>query len=264
MLPDEAVLLKRQDRVATLVLNRPRVMNAMNEALAQGLKDALDRVSADPGVRVVVIEGAGGNFSSGADFSLLDTPQEAGFGAPEWLAGLDRLGAVIRLLREMPQPVVAKVRGVAVGAGANLALAADFVLAAHEARFCEIFVSIGLILDAGGTYFLPRLVGLAKARELALLGDMIDGRQAAAMGLIHRSVDEKQLDAEALALAGRLAGKSLTALSYIKRGLERSLDMSLPEMLDWEAAHQAVMLQTPEHKAIVRGYLNARRKKDST
>lgn len=263
-MPDEAVLLRRQDRIASLVLNRPRVMNAMNEVLIQGLKDALDQVSADRGVRVVMIEGAGGNFSSGADFSLLDAPQEAGLGAPEWLAGMERLGAVIRLLREMPQPVVAKVRGVAVGAGANLALAADFVVAAHEARICQIFVNIGLILDAGGTYFLPRLVGLAKARELALLGDMIDGRQAAAMGLIHRSVDENQLDAEALALAGRLAGKSLTALGYIKRGLERSLDMSLSEMLDWEAAHQAVMLQTPEHKAIVRGYLNARRKKESS
>jgi len=262
-MPDEAVLLRRQDRVVTLLLHRPRIMNAMNEALVQGLKDALDKASADPGIHVVVLEGAGGNFSSGADFSLLDTPQEAGFGAPEWLAGMERLGAVIRLLREMPQPVVAKVRGVAVGAGANLALAADFVVAAHEARFCQIFINIGLILDAGGTYFLPRLVGLAKARELAFLGDMVGGREAAAIGLIHCSVDEERLDEEVEALAGRLAGKSLSALGYIKRGLERSLDMSLPEMLDWEAAHQAVMLQTPEHKAIVRGYLNARRKKNS-
>jgi len=262
-MPDDAVLFARRGRVATLTLNRPRIMNAMNEALGRGLKDALERIATDPDVSVVVLEGAGGNFSSGADFSLLDTPEQTGIGAPEWLAAMELVASVIRRVREIPQPVVAKVRGVAVGAGANLALAADFVVAAREARFCQIFVNIGLILDAGGTYFLPRLVGLAKARELALLGDMIDGNQASVMGLIHRSVDEDRLDAEVDALADRLAGKSLMALGYIKRGLERSLDMSLPEVLDWEAAHQSVMLQTPEHKAIVRGYLSARSKKSS-
>jgi 2-(1,2-epoxy-1,2-dihydrophenyl)acetyl-CoA isomerase len=127
-------------------------------------------------------------------------------------------------------------------------------------RFCQVFVNIGLILDAGGTYFLPRLVGLARARELALLGEMIEARRAAEIGLICRSVADKDLDRETENLAQKLAQKSPLAMALIKEGLEMSLDMDLEKMLEWEAAHQSIMLQTEEHQEAVLRF-KARRKK---
>ena len=250
------VRVYRREGICTLVLNRPEVMNAWNAELVDELIKAFDRAAGDKKTRVVVMEGAGGNFSSGADMALLDT----GGAPPARLKMMRELGRFIRTMRQMPQPIIAKVRGVAVGAGANLALAADFVLAADEARFCQVFVNIGLILDAGGTYFLPRLVGLARARELALLGEMIEARRAAEIGLIYRSVADKDLDRETENLAQKLAQKSPLAMALIKEGLEMSLDMDLEKMLEWEAAHQSIMLQTEEHQEAVQRF-KARRKK---
>ena len=154
-------------------------------------------------------------------------------------------------------------RGVAVGGGANLALAGDFVITADTARFCEVFIHIGLILDAGGTYFLPRLVGLVKARELALLGEEIDGKTAASIGLVYKSLPEEELDEAVDILANNLAQKSLAAMALIKKGLDESHDKSLGEILDWEAALQSVMLQTPEHKSIVQLFLDAKKKSEN-
>jgi len=253
---EKKVLVQEKEGICTLVLNRPEVMNAWNGELVYELGAAVDRVASDEEIKVVVLEGAGGNFCSGADMALLNEKRSA----PERLKTMKGLGRLMRTLREMTQPVIAKVRGVAVGAGANLALAADFVLAASDARFCEIFVNIGVILDAGGTYFLPRLVGLAKARELALLGEVVDGKTAADIGLIYKSVPDKDLDHEVEVLAKTLSQKSATAMALIKEGLEKSLDMSLGEVLEWEAAHQSIMLQTEELKEAVRGFLRSRGK----
>jgi 2-(1,2-epoxy-1,2-dihydrophenyl)acetyl-CoA isomerase len=150
---------------------------------------------------------------------------------------------------------------VAVGGGANLALAADFVIAAENARFCEIFINIGAVMDYGGHYFLPRLVGLVKARELAMLGEEIDGQTAASIGLIYKSVPEDALEAQVAALAATLAQKPPLALRLIKEGLEKSFDMSIDEILDLEAAHQAIALQTPEHKEIVEMFMAMKNKK---
>jgi 2-(1,2-epoxy-1,2-dihydrophenyl)acetyl-CoA isomerase len=152
-------------------------------------------------------------------------------------------------------------KGVAVGGGANLALASDFVIASENARFCEIFINIGAIMDYGGHYFLPRLVGLARARELAMLGDEIDGKTAASIGLIYKAVPEEELEKEVETLAATLAQKPPLALRLIKEGLENSFDMSLPQMLDWEAAHQSIALQTPQHKEIVELFLGSKKNK---
>jgi 2-(1,2-epoxy-1,2-dihydrophenyl)acetyl-CoA isomerase len=252
----KTVRVYRKEGICTLVLNRPGVMNAWNAELVDELMRAFDRAAGDEKIKVVIMEGAGGNFCSGADMALLDS----GGAPPARLKMMRELRRFIRTMRQMPQPIIAKVRGVAVGAGANLALASDFVLAADDARFCEVFVNIGLILDAGGTYFLPRLVGLAKARELALLGEMLDAKRAAEIGLIYRSVPDKDLDQETEDLARKLSQKSLLAMAMIKEGLEMSLDMDLDEVLEWEAAHQSIMLQTEEHKEAVRRF-KARRKK---
>jgi 2-(1,2-epoxy-1,2-dihydrophenyl)acetyl-CoA isomerase len=253
---EKTVLVQKKDRIYTLVMNRPEVMNALNEELVNELLKALEKIASDEAIRVVVLEGAGGNFSSGADMSLF--LQNAT--APEWLVGMKRFGRLVRMIREIPQPVITKVRGAAVGGGINLALAGDFVFASHDARLCENFVHIGAVLDGGGTYFLPRLVGLVKARELALLGDFFDGKTAASMGLIYKSVPDEDLDLEVETLAKRLSGKSLKAMGLIKAGLDGSFDMSLNEVLEWEAAHQAVMLQTTEHKEAVKNFLMSRGK----
>ncbi len=253
---EKTVLVQKHNRIATLILNRPEVMNAMNPELIQALQEALDQIETDEDIRVVVVKGAGDNFCSGADFNLFT--QE--ISSIQWLAGMRRIGKVIRRLREIPQPVVSLLRGVAVGGGANLALAGDFVIAADDARFSEVFIHIGLILDAGGTYFLPRLVGLAKARELALLGEEIDGKTAASIGMVYKSVPEEELDGAVDALANNLAQKPLAAMALIKEGLDGSHDKTLKEILDWEAAHQSVMLQTPEHKSIVQLFLESKKK----
>ena len=211
MMSAKTVLIQKKDTICTLVLNRPEVMNAMNEALVIELKEAVNQIAADDDIKVVVLKGAGKNFSSGADMSLLANV----VASHQWLEGMRHLSQIITTLREMPQPIIAVLRGAAYGAGANLALAGDFVVAADDAKFCEIFVHIGAVLDAGGTYFLPRLVGLAKARELALLGNEIDGKTAASIGLIYKSVPDEKLDDEVAALAGNLALKPLAAMGLI-------------------------------------------------
>lgn len=253
---EKTVLVQKDDRIVTLVLNRPQVMNALNPEMIQALGKALDQIETDENIRVVVVKGAGNNFCSGADMNLLAQK----LSSYQWLEGLRRLGLVIRRLREIPQTIVTLLRGVAVGGGANLALAGDFVIAADDARFSEIFIHIGLILDSGGTYFLPRLVGLAKARELSFLGAEIDGKTAASIGLVYKSVPDAQLDSEVEKLADNLAQKPPAAMALIKEGLEGSFDKSLKEILDWEAAHQSVMLQTSEHKEIVQLFLESKKK----
>jgi len=251
------LLIEKKDKIATIMLNRPQVMNAMSKEMILALQEAVIEIAIDEEIRVVVLKGAGDHFCSGADIGLFGEEIKS----YEWLAAMKGVGQIVRTLREMPQPVVTMFRGVAVGGGANLALAADFVVAADTARFCEIFVNIGLIMDYGGHYFLPRLVGLTKARELAMLGNEIDGRTAHSIGLIYKSVPEEVLEKETNDLATTLARKSPLALRLIKEGLEKSFDMSLKEALDWEAAHQSIALQTPEHKEIVKLFLEAKSKK---
>jgi 2-(1,2-epoxy-1,2-dihydrophenyl)acetyl-CoA isomerase len=253
---EKSVLIKKEPPVCYLILNRPKIMNALNQDITEALKLALDDVHRDPSIKAVVLEGAGGNFSSGADFALFDE----NYSAPEWLDGMRQLSHLIRQIREIPQPVITKLRGVAYGGGANLALASDFVIATHEAQFCESFIHIGAVLDSGGTYFLPRLVGLVKAREIAMLGEPIDGKTAAEMGLIYKSVTNEELDGETVQLAEQLSQKPAAAMSLIKDGLNKSFGMSLKEALDWEAAHQAIMLRSSEHKEIVKLFLKARKK----
>ena len=251
------LILEKKDTIATLTLNRPKVMNALSIEMMGELHDVFVQLKSDEDIRVVIMKGAGEHFCSGADVNVF-TESISSF---EWLKGMKRVVKIVQAIREVPQPLITMLRGVAVGGGANLALASDFVVAADDARFCEIFVNIGLIMDYGGHYFLPRLVGMAKAKELAMLGNEIDGKTAASMGLIYKSVPEEKLEQEVDALAKNLSQKPPLALALIKEGLERSLDMSLQEVLDWEAAHQSITLQTPEHKKIIKLFFESRKKK---
>ncbi len=253
---EDLVLVKKEDKTCTVVMNRPRIMNALNAEIVEELRKALEKISRDEEIRVVILEGAGDNFSSGADVSLFTD----NLSAPEWVSGMKKFGQLVRVMREMPQPLVTKVRGAAVGGGCSLALAGDFVLASQNAKFCLNFVHIGAVLDGGATYFLPRLVGLVKAREIALLGEFIDGKRAESIGLIYKSVPDEDLDREVNALVGTLMAKPPVSLSLIKKSLEGSLDMSLKDVLEWEAAHQSVMLQSTEHKEMVNLFLKSRGK----
>jgi len=232
-------------------------MNPFNLPMMDQLQEGFEDMAADEEIRVVVLQGAGEHFSAGADMILLKEGNEA----PVALGFMKRVGRLIQTMRGLPIPIVCKVRGVAYGVGSNLALAGDFVVASHDARFCEVFVNIGVILDGGGTYFLPRLVGLAKARELALLGEEVDGKTAASMGLIYKCVPAEELDREVDELAKKLTQRPKAAMALIKEGLEGSLDMSLKEVLEWEASHQSIMLQSREHKERVKMFLELHGKK---
>ena len=253
----EHLIVEKKDKIASIILNRPNVMNAMSKEMIMGLRDVMHEIAVDEGIQVLIVKGAGDHFCSGADLNLFSENTSS----YEWITAMKGVGQIVKTMREMPQPVIAMLKGVAVGGGANLALAADFIVAAENARFCEIFINIGAVMDYGGHYFLPRLVGLAKARELAMLGNEIDGKTAAAIGLVYKSVPEEALEKEVADLATALSQKPPLALRLIKEGLEKSFDLSLQEMLDLEAAHQSIALQTPEHKAIVKMFLEAKQKK---
>lgn len=254
---DAVVLTEKKNAVFTITMNRPEKFNALNQDMIRELQAAVDRAASDDEIKVVVLTGAGGNFCSGADMALFQANMES----PVWLDGMRRLGRLVVALRSMDPIVVTKLHGAAIGGGANLALSGDFVVAADNAKFRENFVEIGLVLDAGGTYFLPRLVGLVKARELALLAEEISGRQGADMGLFYKSVPVGELDGEVERLVQTLSNKPKAALALIKEGLENSLDMNLKQLMDRESGYQSVVLQTQEHRDRVNFFLQARGKK---
>lgn len=219
--------------VRTLTLNRPHRRNAIDRPLWDALRDALAAARDDAGVRALVLTGAGGAFCSGADVS--------GFVADVHPAERMRpLTDVALLLHEMPKPTVAKVTGVAAGAGWNLALGCDLVVATPEARFSQIFARRGLSVDCGGTWLLPRLVGLQQAKRLALLAEMIGAEEALALGLVTWVVPAAEVDAFVAGLTARLAAGPPVALAQTKALLHEGADRTMREALAAEARAQAV------------------------
>lgn len=207
----ETVRVEAREGWRRLVLNRPERLNAFTPAMQAALKAALEAAGADPSCRAVLLTGEGRGFCAGQSLEQPVGPDaDLGRMLEEGYAPL------IRALRDLPVPVVCAVNGVAAGAGANLALACDIVLAARSASFSQAFVKIGLIPDCGGTFFLPRLVGTARARALALLGDPIGAEQAAEWGMIWKAVPDEALMPEAEAIAARLAAGPARALALIK------------------------------------------------
>ena len=233
-------------------------MNALTAETMSSLLAAFEEVGADPETRVVLLQGAGGNFTTGADMSLLGASTDS---TQSFQFMKNTAGGLILALKKAPQPVICKVRGNVYGYGFGLALAGDFVIAADEARFCEAFVNLGISLDGGASYFLPHLVGMAKAKEMALLGDVISGKEAAALGLIYKSVPDAELDRETELLAGRLAAKSAPAMSSIKETLEKSYDADLAAALEREAVHQSTLLAGDELKGAIKLFLESREKR---
>jgi 2-(1,2-epoxy-1,2-dihydrophenyl)acetyl-CoA isomerase len=229
------------DGVATLTLNRPDALNALNRPLKEALLGAVRQVGRDPAVRVVVLTGAGRAFCSGQD--LRDD------GGPISLAEELRVryNPLILGLRRLEKPVLAAVNGVAAGAGVSLALAADIRFASTDASFILAFGRIGLIPDSGLTWFLPRLVGPARAAELAFTTDPLTAAGAERLGVVNHVVDPAELMAATRALALRLASASPRALALTKRALNRSLDVALEEALDYEASLQGIAGSSVDH-----------------
>ena len=248
----DEILTERRGGVAVITLNRPDRINALNGAMHAGLLAALTAAEADPSCRAVLMHGAGRGFCSGQDLT------ETSVGADLGLALDQRYNPLVRLMRSMRVPIVCAVHGVAAGAGANLALAADIVLAARGASFLEAFARIGLVPDAGGTWFLPRLVGDARARGLGMLAEPITGQQAADWGLVWRAVDDATLLDEAHTTAARLAEAPTQALARIKRALNDSQSHTLDQQLDLERDLQRECGRTPDFREGVTAFIEKR------
>jgi enoyl-CoA hydratase/carnithine racemase len=236
----ETIDVQRADGVVTITLNRPEKKNAINAVMWDELLAAFREIGDSSDDRVVVLTGAGGEFCSGADL----TGGGAGGPGRHQLAAMRHVSNVCLAQARLPQPIIAKVRGVAVGAGCNMALGCDLVVAANTARFSEIFARRGLSVDYGGTWVLPRLVGMHRAKELALFADIIDAAEAERIGLVNRVVDDAELDAFVDDWARRLAAGPPIALAMTKRMLNNSMHVTLEEALDDEGAAQTVNFST--------------------
>jgi 2-(1,2-epoxy-1,2-dihydrophenyl)acetyl-CoA isomerase len=245
---DSPVLYNEHEGIATLTLNRPETLNAMNEAMLAELERLLLRLETETAVRAVILTGTGRAFSSGGDQKRARQVEgQATFYQGDLGGGvIERLNRCVLRLQRLPKPVIGSIPGVAVGAGCNLALATDLRIAAEGSRFGEVFARIGLIPDGGGTYFLPRLVGTAKALELMLLAEIIDASEALRIGLVNWVVPADTLQAETHKLAVRLAHGPTVAYGLIKTGVYQGLQMPLQDVLNMEAQHQAIATRTQD------------------
>ena len=228
-----SVQMALDDAVLHLTLNRPDKLNAFDDAMHALLRAGVERAHDDAGVRAVLITGAGRAFCAGQDLSARDPRRMEG--PPDLGHTIETLyNPLIRQIRSLEKPVICAVNGVAAGAGANLALACDIVLAARSARFIQAFSRIGLVPDSGGSWSLPRLLGEARAKALALTGEPLDAETAAQWGMIWRALDDDALMPEATALAARLARGPTRGLGLTKRAIQAASTNSLDAQLDLE------------------------------
>jgi 2-(1,2-epoxy-1,2-dihydrophenyl)acetyl-CoA isomerase len=238
--------------IVAVTLHRPEKKNAIDATMWNELAAVFREVAESASDRVLVLTGSAGAFCAGADL----TPDS---GEPRHqLDRMQHFGWVGLALHEIPKPTIAKVNGVAVGAGLNLALGCDLIVAGESARFSEIFVKRGLAIDLGGSWLLPRLVGLHKAKELALLGDMLDAKEAERIGIVNRVVPDAQLDAFVADWAGRLAAGPPLALQLTKRMLTMGMAMSLSEALHQEAMAQSVTGASQDTAEAMRAFFGKR------
>jgi 2-(1,2-epoxy-1,2-dihydrophenyl)acetyl-CoA isomerase len=244
----ETVNVSVQDGVGTVELNRPEALNAWNTQLGLDLRAAVEHVAGEDAVRAVLVRGAGRGFSSGADLKDMSSQAElTDEGRPDVYRTLtERYHPIITGLREMPKPVVAAVRGPAVGIGLSLALACDLIVAAESAYFLLAFVNIGLVPDGGSSLFVPSRVGMARAFEMAMLGERVPAPQALDWGLINRVVPDEAFDAEVQELVSRLAAGPTRSYAGTKRQLNRWLYSGMADQLEFEAGIQREMSQSED------------------
>lgn len=251
----ESLLVSRDDRgVVTITLNNPRRKNAIHAVMFRELREVFRTITERPQERVVVITGAEDAFCAGADLSgTADSVEKLSS-----LHHMRNIGETVLALSQLQQPVIAKVNGVAVGAGMNLALGCDLIYASDRATFSQIFAKRGLSVDFGGTWLLPRLVGVHKAKELAFLADIITADEAERIGVVNRVVPHADLDAYVDDIAGRIAAGPPIALGMTKRLLNQAKDVTLAEAVEHEAMAQAVNGGTEDMQNAIRAFREKR------
>lgn len=249
------VLWSKESGIATIILNRPHVLNAVDRELAEDALRIFAEVAADKDVRVAVLTGAGKAFCAGGDLAYMQEHNTTAAQAREFIA---LAGNVTRSICELQKPVIGMINGVAAGIGANFLLACDLAVAASSFRFGQSFAKVGLMPDGGGHYFLPRAVGLSKAKELMFTGKLLDAAAALQLGLVNRVAPDDKLGEETYALARELAAGPPLALAMIKRTLAAALENDLNTVLDMEASSQALLLQTEDAREGIASFAERR------
>ena len=251
----QTLVVERTGPLATITLNRPDARNAIDLTMRQELVAALDEVEADAAARVLILTGSGGHFCAGGDVKTMRQRRQT---AAEGRARVQMLNAMVLRLVDFPRPTIAMVDGYAVGAGTNLALCCDLVVASDRAKFGELFNKIGLVPDGGGTWLLSRLVGLARAKELIFTGDVFDAGEAARIGLVNRVVPVGELEKVTRALAEKIASGPPAVLRLAKHMVNRAATSDLAAALDLEAYSQGLAIASDDHQEGLAAFFDKR------
>lgn len=250
-----SLLWSTEGHVATITLNRPEKKNAMSAVMFSELRAVFERAADDDEVRCVIVTGAGDSFCSGADLS---DPANIASTALEFRDRMADIHGIVRAFVECPKPTIAKVTGVAAGAGCNLALGCDLIVASRDASFAELFVKRGLVVDFGGSWALTRALPLHRAKELAFLGETISAEDADRLGLLNRLCEREEVDSVVKDLAERLAGLPPRSIAFMKENLNRAGERSLRESLDAESAAQSLMYTSEDTREALSAWLEKR------
>ncbi|WP_422105878.1 enoyl-CoA hydratase-related protein [Winogradskyella sp.] len=253
---NESILLKIENKVAYITLNRPEVFNSFNREMALRLQETFDACEANSEVRAIVLTGSGKAFCAGQDLKEVTTP-ELNPGFKKILE--EHYNPIIKRIRTIKKPVIAAVNGVAAGAGANIALACDIVVAHEKVSFIQAFSLIGLVPDSAGTFFLPRLVGFQKAQALAMLGDKVSAEEAERIGMIYQVIPLERFNDEVAKLAVKLANMPTKALGMIKELFNASMANTLEAQLDMESKYQIEAAQSDDYKEGVAAFIEKRK-----
>ncbi len=250
----ETLVYENKNGITTIYLNRPERYNAFNEQMRKDLSAALQVAECDSNCRAIVLSGEGKAFCSGQDLKDIE-------GKNVDFSKFLKTGynPLIRAMRNMPKPIIARVNGVAAGAGCSLALACDFIIADERANFIEVFIGIGLVLNSGSSYFLPRLIGSNRAFELATLGNKVSARKALEWGMINRAVVSAELDTEVEKVAQYYANAPTLAIASMKRMLNDSLVSTLDQVLDYEAYYQQIAGNSADYQEGVAAFIEKRK-----
>ncbi|MGJ3234954.1 enoyl-CoA hydratase/isomerase family protein [Marivirga sp.] len=244
-----------QDGVCTITFNRPDFYNAFNDGISYEFQDALKSAGKDPEVRVVVITGEGKAFSSGQDLkSARDEDDKMFYNSLE-----KRYNPIIRAMRKLPKPIIARLNGVAAGAGCSLALAADMIVAAESSKMIEVFINIGLVPDSGSSFFLPNLVGYQKAFELCAMGTKITAQEAFDLGIVNKMVKDEKLDEAVKSYTDYFAKAPTKSIGMIKKMLNKAATSSLDDMLEYEKYSQQIAGSSEDYKEGKQAFLDKRK-----
>jgi 2-(1,2-epoxy-1,2-dihydrophenyl)acetyl-CoA isomerase len=251
-----SITFSTQQGIAVIKLNRPEAYNSFNREMALSLQEKLDLCANDPEIRAVYITGNGKAFCAGQDLKEVTDP-EINPGFRKILE--EHYGPIIQKIRQLPKPVIAAVNGVAAGAGANIALACDIVVATASASFIQAFSKIGLVPDSAGTFFLPRLIGFQKAMAISMLGDKIGAAEAESMGMIYKVLSDEEFEAGSMKIASKLAAMPTQGLAYTKELFNQSMSHNLDQQLAMETKYQLLASETNDYQEGVNAFLEKRK-----